>query len=119
MWIFTTAGYWSAVQDRNDPTLLSVRTRDRVSADALADGIELIAGVDRPAVRTGEGTDYPYRLTVTKIDFAAYLSHEVLNYLTYTNFKDEARRSLGDDWAHTLGNVWYDTWTLTDEEGVE
>lgn len=118
MWVFTTAGYWSAVQDRNDSTLLSVRTRDRQSAEALADGVELVCGVERPLVRTGEGTDYPYRLTMSKADFAAYLTHDITHYLTYKNFKDEAKDSLGKKWADALSSIWFKTWEFTDREGI-
>jgi len=119
MWIFTTGGFLSAVVDRDDESgqTLLVRARDRVSIEGLADGVELVAGEPRPVVVTGEGTDYPYRARVSRAAFVAFMAQEIEQYLTYTNFKDAAKVSLGDEWGKALMDIWIDAHRFTDDEG--
>lgn len=117
MWIFTTGGFVSAVQSKTDSTVLVIRARDRYSLDCLADGVELLGESPRPAIEVGKGTDYPYRTEVSREAFLAWLNHEVENYLSYTNFKDAAKASLGEPWSKTLSKVWTDSHGFTDAEG--
>lgn len=117
MWIFTTGGYVSAVQDKNDPDILVIRARDRQSLETLADGAELVGEVERPVIIRGAGTDYPYRLSVSRAAFIAWVAHEITHYLTYKNFKDAAEGALGKPWHDTLSAIWWDTHHFTDEEG--
>lgn len=119
MWIFTTAGFISAVQDYDDLSgnTLLVRARDRASIQTVADGVELIADVPAPSVVVGGGTDYPYRIRVGRAEFAAWLGHEVMNYLTYGNFKSAAKDSLGTAAEDVLSRVWVTLHGLTDDAG--
>lgn len=112
----------SVVADKEDVDSLLVRSRDRESLQVLVDGIELVAGIealDPYGIRVGEGTDYPYRVTVSREAFAEWVAHEIREYVTYPNFKNEVRASLGDDWASTLNNVWGNMLRVTDDEGSE
>jgi hypothetical protein len=115
MWIMTTAGFYSAVQDKQDTSLLSVRTRDRESAQIAVDSLEMWFG-EVCEVRTGEGTDYPYRFTVKRENFAQWAAQEIMEYLNYTNFKSAAKSSRGEDWESALMNVWVAMMAVTDEE---
>lgn len=114
MWIHTTAGFLSIVADPNDAGLLLVRTRDYESMQALLDGVELIAGHEPPEIRVGEGTDYPYRSSVSRVDLAAYMGHEILNYITYPNFKTAVKESRGEVWASALMQTWVAMLKVTD-----
>jgi hypothetical protein len=115
MWIMTTGGFYSAVQESKDAGLLSVRTRDRESAQTAVDTIEMLLG-EVCEIRAGEGTDYPYRFTVSREHFAQWLAHEVSEYLTYTNFKSAAKESRGEDWEKALMQVWVSMMKVTDPE---
>lgn len=103
MWIFTTGGFYSAVEVPETDDLL-VRTRDRESAQLAIDGIETETGEEVELV-TGEGTDYPYRFKVSRENFAAWVSVEVLRYIDYTNFK-AASHGKGQEWDDALADVW-------------
>lgn len=117
MWIMTTGGFYSAVQkDAGAPDVLTVRTRDKESAQTAVDTIEMQFGEHCP-ITTGEGTDYPYRFDVSRENFALWLSAEARDYVRYSNFKDEVKRSRGKAWANALMEVWSAMHAITDKEG--
>ena len=111
MWIYTPTGFISAVAKRKNPTELTVRARDRQSLDGL---VELTG---TPAT-IGEGTDYPYRVVVTRETFKFWLSRQV-DELDYGNFKDEASRVSGYEYASVLGRIWHDSLSLEDQESAQ
>lgn len=120
MWIMTSGGFVSAVADQSDPDTLKVRARDRVSLETMVAGICLATErePEELPIVTGVGTDYPYRIFVKRRDFAAWLVIEVMNALTYANFKNELKHERGEAWASAASKIW---WALmenvTDDEG--
>lgn len=117
MWVMTTGGFVSAVQEKDDPSLVSVRARDRESLQTVVDSVEMVSGLSGPVIRTGEGTDYPYRITVSKEAFAQWLAFEVNEYITYPNFKDAVTSTRGSDWHDALISVWTAMIKITDQGG--
>lgn len=113
MWITTTAGFYSAVQDKQDADVLSVRTRDRESAQIAIDSLEMWFG-EVCTIREGEGTDYPYRFNVSRENFSQWAAQEIREYLNYTNFKSAVKDSRGEDWESALMDVWVDMMQVTD-----
>lgn len=113
MWITTTAGFYSAVKDYDHENALLVRTRDRESAQVLVDAVATLCGHD-VTIREGEGTDYPYRVTVEREDFALWLADEARNYVDYSNFKYAAVQSRGKKWGDALLDVWVAMQKVTD-----
>lgn len=111
MWIYTPTGFISAVAKRSNSTILTVRARDRQSLSELVE----LTGV--PAT-VGEGTDYPYRVVVSRETFKFWLDRQV-DELDYSNFKDEAHRVRGYEYASVLGRVWTDNLALEDQESAE
>ena len=111
MWIYTPTGFISAVAKRSNPTELTVRARDRQSLNGL---VELTGA---PAT-IGEGTDYPYRVVVSRETFKFWLSRQV-DDLDYGNFKDEAHRVSGYEYASVLGRIWHDSLSLEDQESAQ
>lgn len=111
MWVFTTGGFVSAVEHRDNPELLMVRARDRQSLDSMLDAIELAGHAEGVEHETGEVTmaapsDYPWRVVVPKSTFAVWAQHEILNGITYENFKDAADEERGDPYHKCLMGVW-------------
>jgi len=100
MWIFTTTGFVSAVQDWNDTSSLVVRARDRASLESLA-----VATLN--AIEHSPTADYPYRLSASKAAFALWASQKVTD-IDYPNFKSEVAAIRGDQFAHALMKVWSD-----------
>jgi hypothetical protein len=89
MWIITTNGFLSIVQNLDstgpDDALL-VRGRVRADLERFADFVAHHG--DRPAVVHTPRSDYGYRLTTSREMFASYLTEQV-GALNYPNFKDE------------------------------
>ena len=98
MWIFTETGFVSAVRKHDNPDVITVRSRDRESLEALA----ATAGVE---IAQSPHGDYPYRAFVKPEVFAAWVS-EVASTIDYDNFKSHIAHTKGYDYAHTLGSVW-------------
>lgn len=105
MWSMTTLGFVSIVYKQGG---LQVRSRDRASIEAFCDA----SGVPRSRIVEGGGTDYQYRVRrVSKTAVRRY-NNAVLEGLTYANFKDEAKRKRGAQYASFLGKVWGAGWDL-------
>ncbi len=100
MWIFTTFGFFSAVEHRDDNRSLLVRTRVRVDAELLA--VKLY-GSD--AIMVTPNADYPYRVKVGKREFAQLISEEIMR-IGYKNFKNEVASKQSYARARLYGNVW-------------
>lgn len=113
MWITTTGGFYSAVQDKQDESILSVRTRDKESAEIAVASIKEWFG-EVCVVREGEGTDYPYRFRVSRANFSQWVARETMEYLNYTNFKSAVKDSRGEDWSDALMDVWMAMMKVTD-----
>lgn len=110
MWIFTQDGFISAVDNGHVPGKLSVRARDKKS-------LELLAALTQQDIKQSVRSDYPYRVYVTKEEFANFLLGHV-DELDYPNFKDRVYDTRGAEFAHACGKVWAAMLDVTDEEAV-
>jgi hypothetical protein len=88
MWVCFNDGFVSAVEHRQDPSMLMVRARREEILQSLFPGVEIVLG---------GSTDYQYRVVVTKEAFAAVLSDRV-SEISYSNFKN----SVEDEELHDL-----------------
>lgn len=111
MWLFTETGFVSAVQHRDNPDLLVVRGRDRIS-------LEPLAGSAQTDITTNATSDYPYRTIVSKDLFNTWVSQQI-DFLDYPNFKNQVAATRGKKFAHTLGSVWSTMLNAEDEEAHE
>lgn len=89
MWLMTTIGFFSVVQNMRDPDTLLVRARDEDDLKALAEHIAPIDG-DVKIIET-RVADYPYRIVASRRAMSAFLGTEIEN-LHYPNFKNEVAR---------------------------
>jgi len=108
MWIFTETGFVSAVQHRDAPEYLVVRARDKQSLSVLADLCDV-------EIKFTPNADYPYRVIVTKGDFTSWMNDNI-DFLGYSNFKNQVAITRGKDYAHTLGSVWSTMHDVEDEQ---
>lgn len=106
----TTTGFTSAVEHRDDPSLLVIRARDEDSLMNLAGDL----GLEQDAVYTSFPSDYPFRAIVPKIRYAQWCYDRVLG-IDYDNFKSRATTERGGDYAGFLHEVWSAGLALTDE----
>lgn len=100
MWIFTTFGFFSAVQKPGESNL-TVRTRVAGDLDKLREQYlpELSATVGKG------GTDYPFRATISHAAFALGLA-KIGGDIHYGNFKSEVARKMGSKREAVYHKVW-------------
>jgi hypothetical protein len=96
MWIFTTSGFISIVEQ--DADYLIVRARDRLSLSLLAQSYEV-------EIRSTPAADYPYRIMITKDQFKNHL-HNQAGLIDYKNFKSQVSVTRGKLFSSALTKVW-------------
>lgn len=79
MWIFTTAGFYSIVDDTKTPGHLRVRARMRGDLERL--------GIVPRDIIEDNGADYRFRATVPREQVLAAIAREI-NAIDYPNYKD-------------------------------
>lgn len=109
MWIMTPGGFVSIVNKEGG---LQVRARDRQSLEWFGKQ----AGIPKRRIVTDweeKYRDYPYRLkNVPSAKVKRFLAAEV-DGITYSNFKNEAKRVRGQAYATILGRVWSNMLSMT------
>jgi len=107
MWLFTPRGFYSAVQHKQQPDTIVVRTRVRPDMERLVELVERHTG-SRPEVLEWAGTDYRFRALLPRHVWAIVLNDMVAE-LTYTNFKNAAHKVQDEGAAgrdHTYDAIW-------------
>lgn len=100
MWIISQDGFVSAVYKGGK---LQLRARDRESLKRL--------GFGRRRIKTGLGTDYPYRAYTTSEELKAILCRQV-DEIDYPNFKSQVHETRGRQFENVLHRVWSDLLAL-------
>jgi hypothetical protein len=98
MWIFTKDGFFSAVENRDDNSMVLVRARTEDDARQLA---EILANL----VIESPNADYPYRIHCSKMEWADYVQRSALE-IDYDNFKGAMSGIFGSNRMHQLHQVW-------------
>ena len=99
MWLVTTRGFYSAVEDHGNAGHVLVRARVREDLEALTD---LIPGLD---VHETPGRDYRFRASVTREAWATAVAG-LAREIDYPNFKNAVADRQGSDRAHEYSSVW-------------
>jgi hypothetical protein len=97
MWLMTKDGFLSAVQ-KGDKDNIVVRARDKRA-------LQNISHSAKAAIIRTPNADYPYRVNVTMKQWAEYLEELALD-VDYSNFKNEAKKTLGKSYLDALMQVW-------------
>ena len=108
MWTFFEDGtFYSAVVNRDDSTQMVVRTRDKRSADILADALD--------RTPTNEKGDYAYRVWCSRDEWQSFVDAHIQSAKA-TNFKSEVGRNIGykegKKWLDALHDIWAVMWDL-------
>ena len=106
MWLFTTTGFISIVED--DADHLVVRARDSFSLSPLTQSYNV-------EIRSTPTADYPYRIFLSKDQFKNYL-HNQTGLINYKNFKSEVAITRGKKFANALLSVWSAMHEVEDKE---
>jgi len=113
MWIFNEDGFFSTVVDRDDPTVLAVRSRDAMSLVNFCKVVGLDYKSDLVETRD---RDYPWRVRVPKqvwVDYTETKASE-LDYVDFKShmtgrwqvgkFQHKQLKTLGEIWAIMYGH---------------
>ena len=98
MWVMTTEGFFSAVEDRDDDIAVFVRARVRGDAEQLA------AAVGGTVLET-PAADYRFRVRMTKTEWAGYVA-ACATGIDYDNFKNAVATRQGQARACVYGEIW-------------
>ena len=98
MWLLTTDGFFSAVEDRDDETSVFVRARAREDVQRLADALGA-AVIETP------DADYRFRVHLSKATWSSYVADSAAG-IDYDNFKRAVAVRQGAERAHVYGEVW-------------
>ena len=99
MWLLSPRGFFSVVQDRNDPDLLLVRARVGEDLERLRD---LLPGLEPVH---GQGTDYPWRAWVDRDAWTRAVA-AMCAEIDYDNFKN----AVADRQGHSRANIYSEVW---------
>jgi len=102
MWLITTQGAYSAVEDKHDATGMTLVIRGRVHTD-MKQLLEFLP--QGTSIQTGGGTDYPYRVRCTREEWATAVARMALE-VDYTNFKDAVKARQGKKRASAYMGIW-------------
>lgn len=102
MWVFSRAGFFSAVQKGNKRGQ-EVCVRARLLEDF--DRLRKLYYPEMGMVERSQGTDYPYRIFVSH-DAWARVMEKMSKDIDYANFKSMVAKEQGYERSHLYEDVW-------------
>ena len=99
MWLLTTQGFYSVVEDRDDPRWLLVRARTRDDLEALGSQVEGLEVFETPEA------DYRWRTRLLREEWLAAVA-QLAVAIDYPNFKDAVDARQGSRRASLYSKVW-------------
>jgi len=111
MWLLTPEGFFSTTCKKDDPDTIQIRARREEHIKYLLERCEGQEGLRRE-IHKNVGTDYQYRVYVSKKVFADWLKH-IGETIDYDNFKSKAEFSMQDkgvdnsDYEDLLHEIWH------------
>jgi hypothetical protein len=96
------------VQHSEDKDVIMVRARDKKTLEFVSELYE------KEIVRTPKN-DYPYRVIVSREQFANFLMTEV-DMLDYSNYKSRLEAVRGESYYYTASHVWHTMHEVEDED---
>lgn len=109
MWIFSTKGFFSVVEQENDPDQVLIRARlkkDIQNIKRLFNGLELKTG----RIIANGHFDYKYRFTADRMDWILVMNQLMLD-LDYRNFKDAVYKVDSRECRDNRHAAYFQVWT--------
>ena len=117
MWIFSTAGFFSIIEDSDGPSRVEVRSRAKISLLFMIDTLAQLDPLeDHPKVTRSSG-DYPYCINIKKSQLADWARREIMEYVNYDDFAEKMLHERGPRYRDVLLECWASSLKLTDQEG--
>ena len=107
MWLMTTFGFFSIIQERPDDTLLTIRGSARGELEALRDRyLPSLGGIEEDPE-----TDHKFRACASREDVAQALSRIAID-IDYASFTEKRKELHGSRAARIQGGLWEVLWEL-------
>lgn len=116
MWLITPVGFFSIVEKPTDKGRDTLTVRARVRSDLVA--LKRTACPSLGRIRESADTDYRYRATARRADLALAVA-QMVERLSYSNFKSEVAAQQGDERAHLYHDVWAVLHRMQDDPAFE
>ena len=101
MWLMTTVGFFSIIQERPDDTLLTIRGSARGDLEALRDRyLPRLSDIEE-----GPETDHKFRAQASREAVAQALSRIAMD-IDYATFKETTKELEGSRTARIQGGLW-------------
>lgn len=118
MWIFSTAGFFSVIENEDDHDMVDVRSRAKLALLFMIDTIAQLHPKDDPyEVQRTTRDDYPYTITIPKTYLAEWARREIMEYVNYSDFGEKMLHERGPAYRDVLLECWASSLKLTDQEG--
>ena len=110
MWIYSTKGFYSIVQNRGNPGQVIIRARLKKDIDNLKHMFDSLK-LRTTKIAVSSRTDYRYRFTADRMDWISVMTRLMLD-VHYPNFKDAVYRSESGDLRDKREEAYLRIWTL-------
>lgn len=110
MWIATTRGFYSIVQNYHNPTKLLVRARLKGDLERLKEIAPTLSKVEET-----RGRDYRWRAEIDRAGYALLLTR-LASEIAYGNFKEEAGKKLSRRHHDGYAAIWTDMYLQQEAE---
>lgn len=113
MWVFTTKGFFSVVEHKNDPNLVVIRARVRKDVDSIKMLFEEL-GLKASDILESLDSDYRYRIFANRIDWASLMT-KLISDMDYTNFKNAVYETDSFEIRDKRHEAYLDIWAIMHE----
>jgi len=109
MWLFTNIGFFSIIETPQDIDRQCLTIRARVRSDLEALQLLYLPGMG--AIQESDHTDYRYRARTLRRDLHKAMP-QLIDGISYSNFKNEVCKTQGVDRADVYARVWSDLYEM-------
>ena len=113
MWVFTTKGFFSIVEHKNDPNRVVIRARVRKDIESIKMLFEEL-GLEVSGVEENVSFDYRYRVFARRIDWASVMA-QLITDMGYTNFKNAIYETDSLEIRDKRHEAYLDIWAIMHE----
>ena len=109
MGIFTTKGFFSVVEEENDPDQVLIRSRLKKDIQSLKRLFNAL-GLKTEGIIVNARSDYKYRFMADRMDWILVMTRLMLD-LNYRNFKDAVYKVDSREFRDNRHEAYFQVWT--------
>ena len=110
MWIYTTKGFFSVVEHKEDPERIMLRARVKVDIQNIKKIFDDL-GLEATDILENVGSDYKYRIFANRMDWVSVMNRLMID-MNYTNFKDAVYETDSYKIKDMRHEAYYKVWSI-------